>query len=55
MSTAMGAQIAERLTNRSASFDMPITRLQPIALHAWWPLAVRGAIALGRSRDFLGL
>jgi glycine/D-amino acid oxidase-like deaminating enzyme len=55
MSTAMGAQIAGRLTNRSESFDMPITGLAPIALHACWPLAVRGAIALGRIRDFLGL
>jgi hypothetical protein len=43
------------LIDRSASFDMPITRLKSIPLHSLWPLAVRAAIAHGRVSDFLGL
>jgi glycine/D-amino acid oxidase-like deaminating enzyme len=55
MSTAMGAQIARRLADRAASFDMPITPMRSIPLHALWPLGVRAAIAHGRISDFLGL
>ena len=55
MSTAMGAQIAGRLIDRAARFDMPITGLKTLPLHSLWPLAVRAAIAHGRVSDFLGL
>jgi glycine/D-amino acid oxidase-like deaminating enzyme len=55
MATAMGAQIAKRLLNPAADFDMPITGIRPIGLHAAWPLAVRAAIARGRISDFLGV
>ncbi|HME40987.1 MAG TPA: FAD-binding oxidoreductase [Steroidobacteraceae bacterium] len=55
MSTAMGALIARRITNRSSGFDMPITRMKGIRLHAMWPLGVRAAIAYGRLSDFLGI
>ncbi|MGA2187222.1 MAG: FAD-binding oxidoreductase [Steroidobacteraceae bacterium] len=55
MATTMGAQIAHRLLNPAGGFDMPITRMKPIALHAAWPLAVRAAIARGRISDFLGV
>lgn len=54
MATAMGAQIANRLLDPAGAFDMPITRIKPIALHAAWPLAVRAAIARGRISDYLG-
>jgi len=55
MSTAMGAQLAQRLTSPSSEFDMPFSSMRPIRLHAMWPLAVRAAIAHGRLKDFLGL
>ena len=55
MGTAMGAQLARRLMNRSSEFYMPITDMKSIRLHAMWPLAVRAAIAHGRLRDFLGI
>jgi glycine/D-amino acid oxidase-like deaminating enzyme len=55
LGTAMGAQLARRLMNRSSEFDMPITDMKSIRLHAMWPLAVRAAIAHGRLSDFLGI
>jgi glycine/D-amino acid oxidase-like deaminating enzyme len=55
LSTAMGAQLANRISDRSARFDMPITNMREIRLHALWPLAVRAAIVHGRLRDFLGI
>jgi glycine/D-amino acid oxidase-like deaminating enzyme len=54
MSTAMGAQLARRILAPSAPFDMPITAMKGIALHALWPLGVRAAIAYGRMKDALG-
>jgi glycine/D-amino acid oxidase-like deaminating enzyme len=55
MGAAMGAQLARRLMDRSAEFDMPITGLKGIRLHALWPLAVSAAVAHGRLTDFLGI
>lgn len=55
LSTAMGAQLANRIIDRSARFDMPITNMRTIRFHALWPLAVRAAIAHGRLSDFLGI
>jgi glycine/D-amino acid oxidase-like deaminating enzyme len=55
MATAMGDQLARRLVNPSSEFDMPITGMKGIRLHALWPLAVRAAIARGRLSDFLGI
>ena len=46
--TAMGKQIAQRIVDRCAPFDMPISALKPIALHGLWPLAVRAVITRGR-------
>jgi hypothetical protein len=34
---------------------MPLTPLELIPLHAFWPLAVKAAILSGRVRDFLGI
>jgi glycine/D-amino acid oxidase-like deaminating enzyme len=55
LGTAMGAQLARRIMNRSSEFDMPITGMKRIRWHALWPLAVRIAIAHGRLTDFLGI
>jgi glycine/D-amino acid oxidase-like deaminating enzyme len=55
MATAMGAQLAARIMDRSSEFAMPITGIKSIPLHALWPLAVRAAIAHGRLSDFLGI
>jgi glycine/D-amino acid oxidase-like deaminating enzyme len=55
MGTAMGAQIARRLTSPSSGFDMPISGMRPIRMHVMWPLAVRAAILQGRLGDYLGL
>jgi glycine/D-amino acid oxidase-like deaminating enzyme len=54
MGTAIGAQLARRLMNPASQFDMPITDMKRIPLHALWPLAVRAAVAHGRLSDFLG-
>ena len=54
MATALGTQLAQRISNPGGSFDMPVTTLKTIALHALWPLAVRAAIARGRLSDYLG-
>jgi glycine/D-amino acid oxidase-like deaminating enzyme len=55
MATAMGRALADRMAHPNAAFDMPLTPLKPIPLHAFWPLAVKAAILTGRLRDFLGL
>jgi glycine/D-amino acid oxidase-like deaminating enzyme len=55
MATAMGAELARRLVNPAAPFDMPITGMTGIRWHALWPLAVRAAVAHGRLSDFLGI
>jgi len=55
MATVMGARLARRILEPDSDFDMPITALKPIRLHAAWPLAVRAAIARGRAMDWLGL
>jgi glycine/D-amino acid oxidase-like deaminating enzyme len=55
MATTMGARLARHILNPADGFDMPITRIAPIRLHALWPWAVRGAILRGRVTDFMGL
>jgi glycine/D-amino acid oxidase-like deaminating enzyme len=55
MGTAMGAQLARRIMDRSSELDMPITELKGIRLHALWPLAVSAAIAHGRLTEYLGI
>jgi hypothetical protein len=53
MSTAMGAQLAQRIAQPGADFDMPVTAMKAIPLHALWPVAVKAAIVRGRVSDFL--
>jgi len=56
LSTAMGAQLARRLLGgKDAEIDMPISGIKPMAMHAFWPLAVTGAVLAGRVRDRLGI
>jgi glycine/D-amino acid oxidase-like deaminating enzyme len=55
MATAMGRALADRMAHPSAAFDMPLTPVAPIPMHALWPVAVRAAILSGRVRDFLGV
>lgn len=55
LATAMGAQLARRLTEGEAGeIDMPITTLKPIRFHAFWPVAVKSVVLYGRIRDRLG-
>jgi glycine/D-amino acid oxidase-like deaminating enzyme len=55
LATAMGSQLAQRLSKPSVPIDMPITTIKTIGLHALWPIAVCAAIAHGRVRDYLGV
>jgi hypothetical protein len=51
----MGAQLARRVTRPDLPFDMPVTGLNTIPLHPFWPMGVKAAILYGRARDSLGL
>ena len=55
MATAMGDQLARRILTPTAGFDMPVTNMKTIGMHALWPLAVRAVIARGRLSDLLGV
>jgi glycine/D-amino acid oxidase-like deaminating enzyme len=55
MATSMGRALADRIAHPGSPFDMPLTPLMPIPMHALWPVAVKAAILSGRVRDFLGL
>jgi glycine/D-amino acid oxidase-like deaminating enzyme len=55
MATAMGAQLARRITHPAEPFDMPVTDMKTLALHPFWPAAVKVAILHGRVSDFLGI
>ena len=53
MATTMGAELARRIANPGAPFNMPVTALHTIPLHAFWPLAVKAVVLRGRASDFL--
>lgn len=55
MATTMGAQLARRISTPCAGFDMPMSTMKTIGLHALWPIAVRAVIARGRISDLLGV
>jgi glycine/D-amino acid oxidase-like deaminating enzyme len=55
MATVMGALLAARIANPAARFDMPISPLHGIPLHAFWRTGVRAAIIRGRFTDWLGI
>jgi glycine/D-amino acid oxidase-like deaminating enzyme len=54
MATALGAHLARHLVDPGMALDLPISPIEPIALHVLWPWAVRGAILRGRLNDALG-
>lgn len=55
MSTAMGPQIAQRVTGRPrAEIDMPVTTMREIPFHALWRSAVSARMIYGRVRDWIG-
>ncbi len=55
MATAMGVQLAQRITRPDVPFDLPVTDMKTIAFHALWPAGVKAAILYKRLGDFLGL
>jgi glycine/D-amino acid oxidase-like deaminating enzyme len=56
MATAMGVQIARRLTGTPAeALDMPVSSIRPIPFHGAWRLAVTAKLWEGRIRDRLGV
>jgi glycine/D-amino acid oxidase-like deaminating enzyme len=56
MSSAMGPELARRIIGgRTAAFDMPITGIREIPLHALWRPGVAARMFYGRIRDWLGL
>ena len=54
MATAMGVQLARKITRPGEPLDMPLTDLKTIALHPFWPIGVKAAILHGRLKDRLG-
>jgi hypothetical protein len=57
MATAMGAEIARRITGTpAAELDMPVkSALEPIRLHRFWPIGVTARLAYGRLMRALGV
>ena len=56
MATAMGAEIARRITGTpAAELDMPVkSALEPIRLHRFWPIGVTARLAYGRLMRAIG-
>jgi glycine/D-amino acid oxidase-like deaminating enzyme len=54
MATVMGALLAARMSDETARFDMPVSPMRGIPLHAFWRTGVRAAILRGRLSDRLG-
>jgi glycine/D-amino acid oxidase-like deaminating enzyme len=52
LATALGRALAGRIVRPQEPFDLPLTALRPMPLHALWPLAVKAAILRGRLRDY---
>ena len=57
MATAMGAEIARRITGTpAAELDMPVrSALEPIRLHRFWPIGVTARLAYGRLVRAIGV
>ncbi len=55
LATAAGAAIARNLVRPDAPLDLPVTKLETIPFHGYWPLAVPAAVQIGRLRDFIGI
>ncbi|WP_349434392.1 FAD-binding oxidoreductase [Pararhizobium sp. A13] len=56
LATAMGKQMADRLAiGPQAPINLPVSRIQPMRFHAFWPVGVHAAMLWGRLKDRLGL
>ena len=57
MATAMGAEIARRITGTpAADLDMPVkSALDRIRLHRFWPIGVTARLAYGRLMRAIGV
>jgi glycine/D-amino acid oxidase-like deaminating enzyme len=55
LGTALGAALAQRISEPETDFPMPITALKTIPFHGYWPISVPAAILVGRVADALGL
>ena len=55
LATALGAHLARRIADPAAPLDIPVSALQPIRMHRFWPVGVKAAVAMGRLRDALGV
>jgi len=55
LGTALGAALAQRISEPEKDFPMPITALKTIPFHGYWPISVPAAILVGRVADALGL
>ncbi len=54
MGTAMGAEIARRITGTpAAELDMPVSPIRPIPFHRFWRVGAATRIAYGRARNAL--
>ncbi len=54
MGTAMGAEIARRITGTpAAELDMPVSPIRPIPFHRFWRVGAAARIAYGRARNAL--
>ena len=52
MGTAMGAEIARRITGTpAAELDMPVSPIRPIPFHRFWRVGATARIAYGRARN----
>lgn len=53
LATIMGSRLARRILTPAEPFDMPVSELKSIALHALWPVAVKAVVLRGRALDYL--
>jgi len=54
LATALGAELAAKLTSDTARLDMPVSPVTPIPLHGLWRVAVAAMVARGRIADRFG-
>jgi glycine/D-amino acid oxidase-like deaminating enzyme len=54
LASALGAQLAHKITDPRTVLDLPVTGINPIAMHGLWPLAVKAAVTYGRISDYFG-
>ena len=55
LATALGAHLARHIAAPQSPLDLPVTALNPIRMHRFWPVGVTLGVAAGRLADALGL